>query len=267
MSSAIVPSTSASSAVFYAYEIHDPAGMTLRTAPIDRAWMDAAHQRHPYRCLPLVIANQSGWIIENPVDFRVYWYGGERPQDMEVAFDAGGPDPRITSHFGNAVLTFSVPYLFRTPPGYNLWVKGPANWIRDAVQALEGVVETDWSSATFTMNWKVTRPNTWISFRRGEPICMLVPIQRGLLESLQTFQLPLTENDKLHAEYLQWESKRSGFLQGLKEHDPETVKQGWQKEYFQGRQPEGGRFAGHQTHLALNEFARPPRTPPPESTT
>ena len=48
----------------------------------------------------------------------------------------------MKSHFGEAVLTFSLPYLFRTPRGVNLWVKGPSNWIKDGIQPLEGIVET-----------------------------------------------------------------------------------------------------------------------------
>jgi Family of unknown function (DUF6065) len=43
--------------------------------------------------------------------------------------------------------------VFRTPPGCNLYVRGPANSPKDGIAALEGIIETDWSEATFTMNW------------------------------------------------------------------------------------------------------------------
>jgi len=238
-----------------AYEIHEPWDMPIVPAPINRDWMDRAHQRHPYRCLPLVIANQSGWMMLSPCAFRCFWYGGERAEDLEVHFDST-KDPRITSHFGNGVLTFSMPYLFRTPPGCNLWVKGPANWIKDAIQPLEGVVETDWVASTFTMNWKVTRTHHWISFERGEPFCMLVPLPRGLIETLMPQQIPLDTNPELHAAYKRWEAGRSKFLDGLSKLDAEVVKQGWQKEYFQGRTAEGGRFQQHQTHLTVREFEK-----------
>ena len=244
--------------VIYAYEIHDPTGMTLHTAPIERDWMDRAHLRFPYRCLPLVIANQSGWVVHCPVDFRVYWYGGDRPEDVEIQFPPGVSEPRISAHFGIGTFTFSLPFLFRTPPGINLWVKGPSNWIKDGAQPLEGVVETDWNPATFTMNWRMTRTNHWVEFRRGEPVCMLVPIPRGLAESLKPLQVPLASNPELLEKYRVWESRRSKFLQGLSSHDPETVKQGWQKEYFQGKDPTGERFEAHQTNLKLREFERRP---------
>ena len=239
----------------FAYEIHDPTGMTLHCAPIEREWMNNANQRFPYRCLPLVIANQAGWVVTCPINFRVYWYGGDSPHDVEVRFD-GPPDPRISGHFGLGTLTFSLPFIFRTPPGVNLWVKGPTNWIKDGIQPLEGVVETDWSSATFTMNWKITRPSTWVEFKQGEPCCMLVPVPRGFAESLRPIQTPLSNNPELMENYRRWEAGRSQFLSGLSSNDPETVKQGWQKEYFQGRKPEGGKFESHQTNLKLREFER-----------
>ena len=56
--------------------------------------------------------------------------------------------------------------------------------IKDGIQALEGVIETDWATSTFTMNWKLTRQCEWVSFKKGEPFCMLVPVPRGLSEQL-----------------------------------------------------------------------------------
>ena len=166
-----------------AYELYPNPGMELEAAPINRDWMDRAHQRFPYRCLPLTIANQAGWILRSPVGFAAYWYGGANKEDVEIRFD-NQADPRISSHFGVGTFTFTIPYLFRTPPGINLWAKGPANWVKDGVQALEGIVETDWLSSTFTMNWKMTRVCEWVRFERGEPFCMIVPVPRGLAESL-----------------------------------------------------------------------------------
>ena len=84
---------------FIAYEIHPSPSTAIEPAPIARDWMDNAHLRHPYRCLPLVIANQSGWVLRSPASFRAYWYGGPLKEDVEIQFD-GPPDTRILSHFG-----------------------------------------------------------------------------------------------------------------------------------------------------------------------
>ena len=122
----------------YAYELHQAADMPLSIAPVDRAWMDASHQRAPYRCLPLVIANQAGWWLPCPATFTVYWDGGLDKENLQLNFapppettnlfdlftpitvSADMPNPvvqgnaRISSHFGNGIVTFSIPYLFRT---------------------------------------------------------------------------------------------------------------------------------------------------------
>jgi hypothetical protein len=240
---------------FIAYELYppdSPATSPIELAPINRDWMDKAHQRHPYRCLPLVIANQAGWMLRNPTGFRAYWYGGPNKTDLEIQFDA--PENRIVSHFGSGVITFTIPYLFRTPKGVNLWVKGPSNYIKDGVQPLEGVVETDWLSSTFTMNWKVTRVCEWVRFDKGEPFCMLVPIPRGLAESLVPRRVSIESSPEALAQYRAWEASRKGFLEGLEDRDPAVIKRGWQKDYFQGKTPEGNEFTAHQTRLDLKEF-------------
>ena len=251
-----MPPTPTPDSDFIAYELYPDQQYILEPAPILRDWMDKAHQRFPYRCLPLAIANQCGWILRSPAAFSAYWYGGAAKEDVEIRFD-GPPDNRITSHFGVGTITFSVPYLFRTPLGINLWVKGPANWIKDGVQPLEGIVESDWLMSTFTMNWKLTRICEWVRFEKGEPFCMLVPVPRGLAESLMPKRVPVAADPELNEKYIAWQQSRSGFLQGLASLDPNAVKQGWQKDYIQGKTPDGGAFEGHQTRLAIREFALP----------
>ena len=238
---------------FIAYELHKIVDTPLEAANFTRDWMDKAHQRHPYRCLPLTIANQAGWFLKCTSGFQAYWYGGPAKEDVELRFD-GPPDNRIVSHFGSGVITFTIPFLFRTPPGVNLWVKGPANYVKDGVQALEGVVETDWLASTFTMNWKITRVCEWVRFDKGEPFCMIVPVPRGLSESLVPQRTPLTANPELQAQYLAWEASRRGFLADLSVKNPEAIKRGWQKDYFQGKTPDGKDVEFHQTRLALREF-------------
>jgi hypothetical protein len=165
-------------------------------------------------------------------------------------------EDRIVSHFGDGVLTFTIPYLFRTPPGINLWVKGPVNHIKDGIQALEGIVETDWSPSTFTMNWKITRPGLPIRFEQGEPICMVVPIPRGLTESLDPMLLPIDANPDLELEYQEWQASRRQFNQDLRSHEPDAVRRGWQREYIKGVLPSGAAAPEHQTRLSVKEFRR-----------
>jgi hypothetical protein len=239
----------------YAYELHAVTETPLEPAPINREWMDNTQQRFPYRCLPLTIANQAGWVLRSTSGFRAYWYGGPNKEDVELQFD-GPPDNRIVSHFGLGVITFTIPFLFRTPPGINLWVKGPANWVKDGVQPLEGLVETDWLASTFTMNWKITRVCEWVRFEKDEPFCMLVPVPRGLAETLVPRRTAIDNNPELLAQYEKWEESRKGFLHGLTTRDPDALKQGWQKDYFQGKTPDGKEFESHQTRLRVREFEK-----------
>jgi hypothetical protein len=263
-----------------AYELHQASEMPLSTAPVDRAWMDAAHQRAPYRCLPLVIANQAGWLLASPLAFTAYWDGGPHKENVQILFDplpgaadiaglftpivvsADLPNPavtsdsRVSSHFGNGILTFSIPYLFRTPHGVNLWVKGPTNLIKDGVQPLEGVVETDWLSATFTMNWKFTRPGHSVRFERGEPMCMIVPIPRGLAEQLEPVYVPVDANPELAHDYREWDRTRASFNIDLEMLRTDAVRRGWQRDYMKGQTIHGKRTEEHQTRLQLREFTR-----------
>jgi hypothetical protein len=247
---------SGNNSAFIAYEIHRNHGMPIVPAPIERDWMEETDARFAYRCLPLVVANQSGWLILCPSSFSSRWNGGPHIDDVRLRFPRGRRDGRIMSHFGCGVLTFSLPYLFRTPPGINLWVKGPSNWIKDGIQPLEGIVETDWSPATFTMNWRHTRPNWTVRFKAGDPICMVVPVPRGLPDGLEPRRLPLAKNKRLRSQYRVWMRERGQFLNDLMRGEPEAVRRGWQRDYFLGRAPDGRQFGDHQTRLGLKEFAK-----------
>jgi hypothetical protein len=268
-----------------AYELHQAADMPLSTAPVDRAWMDAAPQRAPYRCLPLAIANQAGWWLRCPTTFTACWDGGLGKENLQLTFDPPAEakgwsglfapivvsvdqpsptvqgDARISSHFGSGIVTFSIPYLFRTPRGINLWVKGPTNYFKDGVQPLEGIVETDWLPATFTMNWKLTRPYHTVRFERGEPICMVVPVPRGLAEQMEPRYVPLDDNPELAHEYREWEKSRSTFNADLARLDPDAVKRGWQRDYMKGLNIRGEQAEEHQTRLHLLEFSREEANP------
>ncbi len=45
-------------------------------------------------------------------------------------------------------------------------------------------METDWNTATFTMNWRILTPGVEVSFEKGEPICFIQPVDIGLIESM-----------------------------------------------------------------------------------
>jgi hypothetical protein len=217
--------------------------------------MDATPNRFANRCLPLRIANQAGWFVLNSHPLRVTWNGANDTSGLEIESLGEEANYPASSHFGSGILTFNLPFLFRTSPGFNLQVRGPANWPKDGAYPLEGIVETDWSVSTFTMNWKLTRAELPVVFEAGEPICMVVPQRRGELEGFHPEIRELDEEPQTASAYRQWAESRGRFNQDLKVPGSEAVKRGWQKDYVQGTVPGGLRAKEHQTKLRLKDFA------------
>lgn len=214
-----------------AYEVVDPGDWTLEPSPAKRDWM-AAHRNFAYRCLPLTIANQAGWAIGSPVTFTAVWNG--RMEKGAVAFqfeDAYGSYARqITDHFGAGIVTFNVPWLFRTDsPGVGLSVRGLPNAPKFNATPLEGFVETDWLPFTFTMNWKLVRPGVPVTFVKGEPICFIHPHSILPLESIAAVRRPLADDPEALQAYRQWEGSRESFNA-----DPRRDPAEWQKFYHAG---------------------------------
>lgn len=205
-----------------AYKIYDQP-YEIVPAPRTRDWMDET-AGFAYRCLPMTVANQMGWIIPCPVDFTVTW-DGRNTQDA-ITVESGGT-PYISSHFGFGILTFSIPYIFRTPPGWGLIVRGAPNYIIPGVHPLDGYVETDWSTSSFTMNWKITEENRLIEVKQGTPICFLQPYKIADLSEFETEYAPITSNTDLNEQYMYWARSRSAFNAR-----PDRAAHEWQKDYF-----------------------------------
>jgi hypothetical protein len=189
--------------------------LDLRPAPVDRAWMDATPERYAYRCLPLNIANAHGWELLCPSTITASWDGGAGLDSITIAPDAATRSPAVT-HFGSGVLTFHVPCVFRTEPGFDLMVQGPINSPKDGISALSAIIETDWAPYTFTMNWIFTRPNVAVHFERGEPFCHVFPIPRGMLEQLTPELHIISEEPTLKQVNDEWEFRRIMFNTDLK---------------------------------------------------
>lgn len=238
-----------------AYRVPGGAPLRLVPAPASRAWMDRLN-RWPYRCLPMVIANQAGWFVLNSHAFFVRWDGSDAPTGIKFVFPKGDPPFPAESHFGYGIVTWTIPFLFRTPPGYNLLVRGPANLPKDGISPLEGIVETDWAVQTFTMNWQLTRPNQVVSFSVGEPLCMIVPQRRGELESFVPRLDDLASDEEILRRHAEFANRRRD---ALATHPWEDVRLGadisWQKHYFRGQTSDGTAAASdHQTRLRVRPF-------------
>jgi hypothetical protein len=214
-----------------AYQIHEDDSAPIRPARRERKWMEDADRKFPYRCLPLVVANQYGWEILSTHHLRAVWDGTSNAEGLYVENLSGDGVLHACSHFGEGVLTFQIPFLFQTPEGWNLMVRGPTNNPKDGIAPLDGIVETDWAHSTFTMNWRFTRACT-VEFTLGEAICLFFPIQRGALEKFHGELRSLESKPEFDKKYREWSAGRDRFLFGLEKGKPHIVSQGWQKEYF-----------------------------------
>ncbi len=110
------------------------------------------------------------------------------------------------------------------------------------------------------MNWQFTRTNTWITFDRDEPICMIVPSRLDALEAIQPTIRDLASNEALLQHHSAWRESCLAFTERLLRCDPEAVRQGWQRNYFRGTAPHAGaekipEAEGHRTKLIVRDFA------------
>lgn len=225
-------------------------------AQLTREWMEKTPEKFAYRCLPLAIANQHGWEILSPCSFQVMWNGYTNTDGLiiqlkdEDKHHVGGP----VSVFGHGVLTFHIAGIFRTSPGWNLYITGSPNMPKDAVYPLTGVVETDWAPFTFTMNHKITRTNTIIHYDKDEPICFVFPVQRTLLEEIEPKVRPMSDDPDLQEQFFAWQNSRNAFHEKMKT-QPVTGGKSWQKNYFHGKDMNDvERLTDHRTKLRLKPF-------------
>jgi hypothetical protein len=160
------------------------------------------------------------------------------------------------SLFGQGVLTFHVEAILRTPPGWNLWVGGPANAAKDGIAPLSGVIEADWSPFTFTMNWRFTRAGAWVHFDRGEAIATFFPVQRGRIEAFQPRFAALAGDPDLAGQFADWNASRTAFHQRMTDTPSADAAGKWQKFYYRGTDAAGcPGAADHQTKLRVKPFA------------
>ena len=214
----------------------------IRPGSPHRAWMDAFPDRHPYRCLPMAIANNTGWEMVSPTSFVIRWNGGMGVDDITFECEDDYPyfDRFAASHFSHGIVTFPIDYIFRTPPGWNLWVCGPTNFPRDGIFALNGVVETDWLPYTFTMNYMLTRPGE-VRFRKDEPYCYIVPVRAHDAARIQPEILDIADNPELAQRHELWAGARAAHQAKVAKGDEEAIKKAWQRFYFHGKGPDGWR--------------------------
>src|SRR5580692_3195930 len=167
-----------------------------------------------------------------------------------------------TNFCAPAILTFHVEGLFRTPPGWNLWVGGSPNRPKDWVYPLTGIVETDWAPFTFTMNWQITRAYRWVGFEAGEPFCFFFPVQRGFLNDVSPNFASMEANPELLEQFRTWSRSRDAFHAQTADTTPQAPSDKWQKHYYRGvNASDRPGAADHQAKLRRAPFDHRPQAP------
>jgi hypothetical protein len=221
--------------------------------------MNRTNSSFANRCLPMRIADEAGWFLLNDRPLRAKWGGGRGPESLSIECSGSAPYAAV-SHFGEGILTFLIPFLFRTSTGTAVLFRGPANMPKDSIAPLEAIVETDWAIAPASMNWKFTRSQAWVDFAANEPICMVVPQRLDILENAKPRIMDVKTNVDLSQKFKFWCDNCRSFNERLQKRDAEAVRLGWQRYYFKGTAPHAASevlvdSSCHRISLRLSEFA------------
>ena len=165
---------------------HDPfEGQELAPERIKNIIKKPSHERdwftsNFYRCLPLAIGNQYGFVITSEGAFDAEWNGAEGTDGVKftIGQEAAKLYPAIGSHFGSGIITITLPFFLRTPPGINLMTINPPNYIIPNVTVMTGVVEADNLRQHFTLNLKLQIPGIKVHFPAGTALAAILPIPR-----------------------------------------------------------------------------------------
>jgi hypothetical protein len=202
---------------------------------------------HFYRCLPLTIGNQYGFIIKSEFDFSFIWNGKDDNEAITFYFneDMGSlnnKSPRIESHFGKGIITINTPFSLRTPPGINLMTINPPNYILPNITVMTGVIEADNLRRNFTFNLKIQIPDIQVFVPAGSPLAAFIPIPRNFADS---FELKYAE-DIFSEEIINEEIQSEIDFNTHRNEVETTLKNNVGKFYMKGEDIYGNKFPDHQ---------------------
>jgi hypothetical protein len=235
----------------------------ISPAPVSRTWMSKISETRkgwPNRCLPMLIANQSGWELRNPCAFTATWFGQENGADVMIVPDKRDADQLLpVGHFGSGILTWNLPLLFRTPPGYNLLVRGPANYPKDGVCPIGRHSRNRLGKREFQHELE-THPQTDTGAFRGRRADLHdSPQRRAELEEFTPELRRIESDEDLQRKYELFRRSRDAekqIEQVVRVTAGEQVE--WQGDYTRGRHTDGeAGTPDHQTRRHLRSFVQP----------
>jgi hypothetical protein len=215
-------------------DVDNPEEKIFKIVPlkIHRDWMQETDDKFAYKCLPLNIANQYGWSVLAPFDFKVAWNGGKVPGSVEIFNVPQKYKNTISSHFGNATFTINLDFIIKTPKEYSLYIRGVPNKDYGILTPLDAIVETDWLPFTFTYNFKFSDTGI-VEFREGEELFSFFPIKRDSVENFSITAKSIKDDPDLMKDYIELSRSRD---EALLKQNPEN-KYEFQRFYIDGKSP------------------------------
>jgi hypothetical protein len=204
---------------------------------------------HFYKCLPLSIGNQYGFVVKSQYDIDFLWNGGEKIEDTVFYFNEGEQDknnykyPRIRSWFGSGIITIGLPLTLRTPPNINLMTINPPNYVLPNITVMSGVVESDNLRRDFTINLKIQIPNIRVKILAGTPLAGIIPIPRYFADD---FNLVDAENIFSQDIFIEeYQAKNDSYAKRTEIEYKSKNRVG--RDYLLGKDVYGNKFKDHQT--------------------
>jgi len=228
---------------FFINDKRDRVFNVVSKSPKKRDWFTPDF----YRCLPLTIGNQQGFIIKSEFDFSFIWDGGDGVDSIRFFFNENEQElnkkyPRISTHFGSGIITINPPFALRTPPGVNLITINPPNYIVPNITVMTGVIETDNLRRNFTFNLKVQTPNIKTDIPAGSPLAGFIPIPRYFSDK---FELKYAEDIFTENEIIEEDQANLDANTHRKYIEP-YLKNNVSRDYFIGQDIYKNKFLDHQ---------------------
>jgi hypothetical protein len=243
------------------YQINDhPSTMRIVPGTKQRDWMDETPYKYAYRCLPMSMANCTGWDVYAPCDFVVSWNGGEKMDDLHINYEL---DDMCfgASNFGSGILTFHTGYVMKTEAAWDMMVTGPINESVPWAAPLTGIVETSWLNFSFTINWQLHAAGSY-TFDSSKPIARLIPIPHDY--EIETTHQSISDDPAIEKEFEIWNNDRKKITREINEAFDtytdvgdvkiESPKTHWEKTYYVGKSKHGVHVPGHNIKREFPKF-------------
>jgi hypothetical protein len=226
----------------------------IRPSPAKRDWMDNVPAGYIYRCIPMLAANTMGWEILNPARTSLVWDGGDRIENLSISCENRGLFT-ASSHFGSAIATWYVPFLFKTSPDLGLFISGPANHEKENIQPLDAFVRTDWLPFPFTINWRMRKAHEPVTFEEGEPIARIMPFPLTLIDETQLEITRLSSDPGFKAEVTEFGKARAANVAAQRANIAKAMETGetpsqdgvYNAQYVKAKGEKGEEHTPHQT--------------------